>query len=176
MEKDLNRILSDQKSKTKLSLLICVSLAVASAFLLPAGQAIGWAFLVMAVITGTALAIRIRRSRTELAKLGSAEEAGKKLKAKGTVYYEPFGLTVGADFAILERPALRVFLFSEMEKFEVGLGGTTHKVLFLTDREGKRHPVAETSRENDHQKDFRKRNGMKSARPQTTPREKGATA
>ena len=63
MEKDLNRILSDQKSKTKLSLLICVSLAVASAFLLPAGQAIGWAFLVMAVITGTALAIRIRRSR-----------------------------------------------------------------------------------------------------------------
>ena len=38
MEKDLNRILSDQKSKTKLSLLICVSLAVASAFLLPAGQ------------------------------------------------------------------------------------------------------------------------------------------
>ena len=138
MEKDLNRILSDQKSKTKLSLLICVSLAVASAFLLPAGQAIGWAFLVMAVITGTALAIRIRRSRTELAKLGSAEEAGKKLKAKGTVYYEPFGLTVGADFAILERPALRVFL----------------KVLFLTDREGKRHPVAETSRENDHQKEF----------------------
>ena len=154
MEKDLNRILSDQKSKTKLSLLICVSLAVASAFLLPAGQAIGWAFLVMAVITGTALAIRIRRSRTELAKLGSAEEAGKKLKAKGTVYYEPFGLTVGADFAILERPALRVCLFSEMEKFEVGLGGTTYKVLFLTDREGKRHPVAETSRENDHQKEF----------------------
>ena len=72
MEKDLNRILSDQKSKTKLSLLICVSLAVASAFLLPSGQAIGWAFLVMAVITGAALAIRIRRGRTELAKLGMA--------------------------------------------------------------------------------------------------------
>ena len=154
MEKNLNRILSDQKSKTKLSLLICVSLAVASAFLLPSGQMIGWAFLVMAVITGSALAIRTRRSRAELARLGGTEEAEKKLKAKGTVYYEPFGRTVGEDFAIQERPALRVFLFSEMEKFEVGLGGTTHKVLFLTDREGKRHPVAETSRENDHQKEF----------------------
>ena len=66
MEKNLNRILSDQKSKTKLSLLICVSLAVASAFLLPTGQLIGWAFLVMAVITGATLAIRIRRGKSAI--------------------------------------------------------------------------------------------------------------
>lgn len=156
MEKNLNRILSDQKSKTKLSLLICVSLAVASAFLLPSGQAIGWAFLVMAVITGAALAIRIRRSRTELAKLGSTEEAEKKFSAPDTVHYEPFGLTVGRDFAVTEQPALRVYLLGEMEKFEVGLAGDVRKVLFLTDRNGERYPIAETRKDRDYQKEFDK--------------------
>ena len=154
MEKNLNRILSDQKSKTKLSLLICGSLAVASAFILPTGQLIGWAFLVMAVITGATLTIRIRRSRAELAKLGSTEEAEKKFSAPDTVYYEPFGLTVGRDFAVTEQPALRVYLLDEMEKFEVGLAGDVRKVLFLTDRNGERYPIAETRKDRDYQEDF----------------------
>ena len=154
MEKNLNRILSDQKSKTKLSLLICGSLAVASAFILPTGQLIGWAFLVMAVITGATLTIRIRRSRAELAKLGSTEEAEKKFSAPDTVYYEPFGLTVGRDFAVTEQPALRVYLLGEMEKFEVGLAGDIRKVLFLTDRNGERYPIAETRKDRDYQKEF----------------------
>ena len=154
MEKNLNRILTDQKSKTKLSLLICISLAVASAFLLPSGQAIGWAFLVMAVITGSALAIRIRHNRMELAKLGSMEEAEKKFRDAETVYYEPFGLTVGRDFAVTEQPTLRVYLLSEMGKFEVGLAGEARKVLFLTDRNGERYPIAETRKDRDYQKEF----------------------
>ena len=143
-----------QKSKTKLSLLICGSLAVASAFILPTGQLIGWAFLVMAVITGATLTIRIRRSRAELAKLGSTEEAEKKFSAPDTVYYEPFGLTVGRDFAVTEQPALRVYLLGEMEKFEVGLAGDIRKVLFLTDRNGERYPIAETRKDRDYQKEF----------------------
>ena len=154
MEKNLNRILSDQKGKTKLSLLICVSLAVASAFLLPTGQMIGWAFLVMSVITGATLAIRIRRGRTELAKLGGTEEAGERFSAPDTVHYEPFGLTVGRDFAVVEQPALRVYLLDGMEKFEVGLAGDVRKVLFLTDRNGERYPIAETRKDRDYQKEF----------------------
>ena len=154
MEKNLNRILSDQKGKTRLSLLIFVSLAVASAFILPTGQAIGWAFLVMALVIGSAMLVRIRRSREELAKLGDTAEAEKKFKAPDTVYYEPFGLTVGRDFAVLEQPSLRVYPLGEMEKFEVGIAGDVRKVLFLTDRNGERHPIAETRKDRDYQKEF----------------------
>lgn len=154
MNQNLNRILSEQKSKTKLSLLICLSTLAASVLLLVSGQMIGLVFLAMSLIIGAALLVRIRRARAEMSKLGNNDEAGKKLDGAGAVYYPAFGLTIGPDFAMLEKPVLQVFLLHEMSKFEVGLAGDVQKVLFLTDRDGKRHPIAETRKEDDHQADF----------------------
>lgn len=154
MNQNLNRILSEQKGKTKLSLLICLSMLAASVLLLVSGQMIGLVFLTMSLIIGAALLVRIRRVRAEMSKLGNNDEAGKKLDGAGAVYYPAFGLTIGPDFAVLEKPVLQVFLLHEMSKFEVGLAGDVQKVLFLTDRDGKRHPIAETRKEDDHQADF----------------------
>lgn len=154
MNQNLNRILSEQKGKTKLSLLICLSTLAASVLLLVSGQMIGLVFLAMSLIIGVALLVRIRRARAEMSKLGNNDEAGKKLDGAGAVYYPAFGLTIGPDFAVLEKPVLQVFLLHEMSKFEVGLAGDVQKVLFLTDRDGKRHPIAETRKEDDHQADF----------------------
>lgn len=154
MNQNLNRILSEQKGKTKLSLLICLSTLAASVLLLVSGQMIGLVFLAMSLIIGAALLVRIRRARAEMSKLGNNDEAGKKLDGAGAVYYPAFGLTIGPDFAVLEKPVLQVFLLHEMSKFEVGLAGDVQKVLFLTDRDGKRHPIAETRKEDDHQADF----------------------
>ena len=154
MNQNLNRILSEQKGKTKLSLLICLSMFAASVLLLVSGQMIGLVFLAMSLIIGAALLVRVRRAKAELAKLGNNDEAGKKLDGAGAVYYPAFGLTIGPDFAVLEKPVLQVFLLHEMSKFEVGLAGDVQKVLFLTDRDGKRHPIAETRKEDDHQADF----------------------
>ena len=154
MNQNLNRILSEQKGKTKLSLLICLSMLAASVLLLVSGQMIGLVFLAMSLIIGAALLGRIRRARAEMSKLGNNDEAGKKLDGAGAVYYPAFGLTIGPDFAVLEKPVLQVFLLHEMSKFEVGLAGDVQKVLFLTDRDGKRHPIAETRKEDDHQADF----------------------
>ena len=154
MNKHLDRILSEQKGKTRLSLLICLSMFVASVFLIPSGIAIGWVFLVMSLVMGAALWLRLRRNREELARLGGESQAGKRLDAGDAVYYQPFGLIVGPDFALQEKPSLRVFLFSEMKKFEVGLAGDIRKVLFLTDMNGKRYPIAETRKEDDHQAEF----------------------
>ena len=154
MNQNLNRILSEQKGKTKLSLLICLYMLAASVLLLVSGQMIGLVFLAMSLIIGAALLVRIRRARAEMSKLGNNDEAGKKLDGAGAVYYPAFGLTIGPDFAVLEKPALQVFLLHEMSKFEVGLAGDVQKVLFLTDRDGKRHPIAETRKEDDHQADF----------------------
>ena len=154
MNQNLNRILSEQKGKTKLSLLICLSMLAASVLLLVSGQMIGLVFLAMSLIIGAALLVRIRRARAEMSKLGNNDEAGKKLDGAGAVYYPAFGLTIGPDFAVLEKPVLQVFLLHEMSKFEVGLAGDVQKVLFLTDRDGKRHPIAETRKEDDHQADF----------------------
>ena len=154
MNKNLNRILTEQKSKTNLSLLICLSMFIASVLLLVNGQMIGLVFLVMSLIIGTALFVRVRRAREELAKLGDNDEAGRKLDAAEAVYYPAFGLTISPDFAVLEKPTLQVFLLGDMKKFEVGLAGDVQKVLFLTDRDGKRHPIAETRKEDDHRADF----------------------
>ena len=154
MNQNLNRILSEQKGKTKLSLLICLSTLAASVLLLVNGQMIGLVFLAMSLIIGAALLVRIRRARAEMSKLGNNDEAGKKLDGAGAVYYPAFGLTIGPDFAVLEKPVLQVFLLHEMSKFEVGLAGDVQKVLFLTDRDGKRHPIVETRKEDDHQADF----------------------
>ena len=154
MNQNLNRILSEQKGKTKLSLLICLSMFVASVLLLVSGQMIGLVFLAMSLIIGAALLVRVRRAKAELEKLGNNDEAGKKLDAADAVYYPVFGLTIGPDFAVLEKPVLQVFPLHEMSKFEVGLAGDVRKVLFLTDRDGKRHPIAETRKEDDHQADF----------------------
>ena len=154
MNQNLNRILAEQKGKTKLSLLICLSMLVASILLLVNGQTVGFVFLVMSLIMGGALLLRVRRAREELAKLGDNDQAGRKLDAADAVYYPAFGLTIGPDFAVLERPTLQVFRLGDMKKFEVGLAGDVRKVLFLTDQDGKRHPIAETRKEDDHQADF----------------------
>ena len=154
MNQNLNRILTEQKGKTKLSLLICLSMFVASILLVVNGQMVGLVFLAMAFIIGAALLVRVRRAKAELAKRGDNDEAGKKLDAADAVHYPAFGLTIGPDFAVLERPTLQVFLLGEMRKFEVGLAGDVRKVLFLTDQEGRRHPIAETRKEDDHQADF----------------------
>ncbi len=154
MEKNLDRILSEQKGKTRLSLLICLSLLVAAIVLVSARQVMGWVFLGMSLIMGWAMWQRLRRSRQELDKLGDPAQAESKMSAYDTVYYPMFSLTVGADFAVLEKPSLQVFLFGDMEKFEVGLAGDVRKVLFLTDREGRRRPIAETTKDDDKQAEF----------------------
>ena len=154
MNSTLDRILAEQKSKAKLSLLIFVSLLIASLLLLPAGQVFGWVFLGMALIIGASLLFRLKRNKQELDKMGDRPQAAKELAGRDTVSYEPFGLTVSRRFAISEKPALEVFVFDDLEKFEVGLAGDARKVLFLTDRNGKRHPVAETRKDDGHQEDF----------------------
>lgn len=154
MKKTLDQILQEQKSRTKLSLLICLSLLIAAIVLVLAKQIMGWVFLAMGIIIGTTLWLRLRRNRQELGRLGSPEQARARLGSPDTVYYACFGLTLGRDFALQEQPALRVWLLDEMEKFEVGLAGDVQKVLFLTDRNGQRHALAESRKGDDHQADF----------------------
>ena len=49
-----------------------------------------------------------------------------------------------------------VLPLDDMEKFEVGLQGDIRKVLFLTDKSGKRHKIAETQKGDALQEEFDK--------------------
>ena len=51
-------------------------------------------------------------------------------------------------------PYLQIFRLEEMEKFEVGLQGDVRKALFLTDRGGIRHKIAETQKGDALQEEF----------------------
>ena len=154
MENSLDRILTEQKSRGRLSLLICVSLLAAAAVLVAMGQVMGWVFLGMSVILGAAMWQRTKKNGQELAKLGDPESVEKELRAEETACYQPFGLTVCRRFCISEKPSLKVLPFDDMEKFEVGLAGDARKVLFLTDKNGVRHPIAETVKDDGNQEDF----------------------
>lgn len=154
MKKSLDQILQEQRSRAKLSLLICLSLLIASAVLLYAKQIMGGVFLAMGIIIGISLFVRRKKEQQELSKLGSREQAENRINSPGTEYFACFGLTLGRDFAMVEKPALRVYLFDEMVKFEVGLAGDAMKTLFLTDREGIRHPLAESRKDDGNQAEF----------------------
>ena len=154
MKKTLDRILQEQKSRTKLSLLICLSLFAVSAVLLLNGQVFGWAFFGMGTVMAAAIWQRLRRNRQELARLGDPGRAEAMIESRDTAYYPSFGLTVSPEFVILEKPVLQICLLSDMEKFEVGLAGDVRKVLFLTDPNGQRHPVAESRKGEDHEEEF----------------------
>ena len=56
----------------------------------------------------------------------------------------------------LHSPSSRSFLWVICKKFEVGLQGDIRKVLFLTDKSGKRHKIAETQKGDALQEEFDK--------------------
>ena len=146
MTRGLDQILKDQKSRLRVSMTVCASLLVAAAVLLIAKQGMGWVFLCMAAVMAAALFLQQRRFREELAKIANREALEKELSRGGGRYWEAFSLVLTADYAILERPSLQIYPLAQMDKFEVGLAGEARKVLFLTDRSGTRHPIAETRR------------------------------
>ncbi len=154
MTRTLDQILKDQNSRLRLSLTVFCSLLIAAVVLMIAKQVMGWVFLCMMLLMGAALFMRVKRYREETAKLGDREAFSRQMAGADTLQLESFGLTLTREAALLERPYLQVYRLEEMARFEVGLAGDAKKVLFLTDRERARHPIAETAKGDAKQVDF----------------------
>jgi|GEM_PF-267909 hypothetical protein len=154
MSKTPDQILQEQKSRQRLNLTVLAALSVAAVVLVFAKQVMGWVFLVMALLMGAAMFLRLRNYRQALEKLGDRDAFARQIREADSLQLEAFGLTLTKDFAVLERPSFQVYRLEEMAKFEVGLAGDAKKVLFLTDRQGERHAIAETAKGDDNQSAF----------------------
>lgn len=149
-------ILSDINSKSKTSFVICVSMLAAGIVMYMTKHSVGWLFLCGSVALALSLIFKQKNLKTELAKTDGPEEFGKLFDSDDSIHLDLLGLTICGDYAVLTLPALRIFPMKDMEKFEVGLQGDVRKALFLTDKSGTRHRIAETQKGDALQEEFDK--------------------
>lgn len=91
------------------------------------------------------------RSR-EIAKINNMAEFEKEFE--NSRKYPGMGVAVTENYAVVVKPALKIYRFGDMAKFEVGIAKDKEKTLFLTDGDGKRHPIARTFKGDGNQADF----------------------
>ena len=154
MQKTFSEILSDIKAKSKTSLLICVTMLIASAAMLLTQHSIGWLFAIMGIVLAVSLYSKNQRTQKELSKVRDYDDFCEQYVSDASTRLELLGLTITDDYAVVTIPYLQIFSLDEMEKFEVGLQGDIRKVLFLTDKNGERHRIAETQKGDALQKEF----------------------
>ena len=147
-------ILNGIRTKTKTSLLICVSMLTAGAILLIAKHSVGWLFICMGVGLAYSLYSKNARLGKELSHISDMDDFCRQFAAGSSGYFDLLGLTITEDYAVMTIPYLQIFRLDEMEKFEVGLQGDIRKALFLTDRKGTRHKIAETQKGDALQEEF----------------------
>ena len=143
MPKNFSEILSDINNKSKTSLLICVTMLIAAAVMLLTQHSIGWLFAIMGAILAASLYSKHQRTQKELSKVHDFNSFCSQYDSAGTKL-ELLGLTITDEYAVVTLPFLQIFPLDDMEKFEVGLQGDIRKVLFLTDKSGKRHRTIST--------------------------------
>ena len=154
MTGSFGKIIEENNTKTKTSRLICVSMLAAGVILLAFIHTIGWLFTCMGIVLAVSLINKDRRMRAMLALIDDMDGFCRQFDSEDSTHLELLGLTVMPDYTVLTLPYLQIFRHSDMEKFEVGLQGDVRKALFLTDRSGTRHRIAETQKGDALQEEF----------------------
>jgi len=147
-------ILNEIKKKTQTSLLICVSMIVAGAILLISRHIVGWLFVCMGAGLAYSLYNKNSRLGKELSHITDMDSFTRQFAAGSSFFSELLGLTITEEYAVVTIPYLQIFRLTDMEKFEVGLQGDVRKALFLTDKRGTRHKIAETQKGDALQEEF----------------------
>lgn len=100
---------------------------------------------VILALVGFALAVMNVKSqkalKSKLDIVDDKEEFFRQLTDPDLIEIKDCDLIIMKDYALVRREDIAVYPFAHMEKVEVGIQGKTGKVLFLTDRQGKRHKI-----------------------------------
>ena len=134
-------------------MLICVTMLIAAPVMLLTRHSVGWLFAIMGAILAASLYSKHQRTQKELSKVHDFDGFCTQYDSACTKL-ELLGLTITDEYAVVTLPYLQIFPLKDMEKFEVGLQGDIRKVLFLTDKNGKRHKIAETQKGDALQEEF----------------------
>lgn len=127
---------------------------IASAVMLVTQHSIGWLFAIMGIVLALSLYSKRQRMQKELSKIGDFSSFCAQYDSANSTKLDLLGLTITDDYAVVTIPFLQIFPLCDMDRFEVGLQGDVRKALFLTDRNGDRHKIAETQKGDALQQEF----------------------
>lgn len=127
---------------------------IAGFILFATKNTVGWLFLCAGAALGYSLYNKQKSLKQELSKVENFDEFCREYDSWDSISLELLGFTICGDYAVVTIPSLRIYPLKDMEKFEVGLQGDVRKVLFLTDKNGKRYKIAETQKGDALQSEF----------------------
>lgn len=113
---------------------------------------ISYVFIVAGIVLIYATSAKRRDRDKELRKIADMDLF--EVEVSRAKKYLGMGLMLTESYAVVVRPALKIYAFTDMDKFEVGIAGDKEKVLFLTDAAGVRHRIARTVSGDGNQADF----------------------
>lgn len=154
MCKSFNDIIADIQNRTRTNCVIFVSMLIAGIILLAFGHMAGWLFVCMGAALGCSLFSKKARLNKELSVITDMDAFCSEFDSAKSIHFDLLGLTLMKEYAVMELPYLQIIPLRDMEKFEVGLQGDVRKSLFLTDRKGVRHMIAETQKGDALQEEF----------------------
>jgi hypothetical protein len=154
MHKTFRETITDIQNKSRTSLLICTSMLTAGVILLAFRHMVGWLFVCMGIALGYSLYNKNARMKKELAKISDMDRLSREYDAAEDNRFELLGLTITSEYAVMELPYFQIYCLADMAKFEVGIQENIRKALFLTDRSGQRHRIAETQKGDALQEEF----------------------
>lgn len=115
---------------------------------------------VILALVGIALAVMNVKSqqalKSKLDVVDDREEFFRQLTDPGLIEIRDYNLIIMKDYVLVRREDVSVYPFADMEKIEVGIQGKNGKVLFLTDKQGKRHEIASCMKQDGMQEAFDK--------------------
>lgn len=147
-------IFEKDQNSAKLKYTIGIAMLVIGAVMLYEKSYLGTIFIFIGAGLSLVTWCKGIDNKSELAKI--SDRAGFEREFSNGQKYIEFGLVITDNYAIVVRPALKIYRFDEMAKFEVGIAGEREKALFLTDKNGTRHPVARTFKGDGNQASFDK--------------------
>lgn len=154
MRKSFEDIIAEIQNRTRTSSVILVSMLIAGIILLSSGHMVAWLFICMGTVLACSLLSKKTKLNKELSIITDMDAFCSEFDSAGCIHFDLLGLTLMKEYAVMELPYLQILALRDMEKFEVGLQGDIRKALFLTDRNGVRHKIAETQKGDALQEEF----------------------
>ena len=109
-------------------------------------------------VAGAFLAMTNIKARSglkgKLDQIEDKEEFFRQLTAPDVAEFPDCHVIIARDYILVFKEDIFIYAFADMEKVEVGTQGEVKKVLFLADRQGKRHEIISTAKGDGMQREF----------------------
>ena len=101
-----------------------------------------------------------KQFKEKLSNVDDQEEFFRQLAARDALELPDEHIIVARDYVLVFRTDIFIYQLNDMEKIEVGKQADVKKVLFLTDKNGKRHEIISCTKGDGRQEDFDKVYGV----------------